>query len=86
MVPKSQFSEAYASFLEILVAARKAAGLTQTELAHRLGRRQGFISIVETGVRRLDLIEFCAFARAIGRDPVELFSRVYRALPPHLDI
>lgn len=85
-MPKSQFSEAYASFLEVLVAARKAAGLTQTELADRLGRRQGFISIVETGVRRLDLIEFCAFAKAIGRDPVELFSRIYTALPDRLDV
>lgn len=85
-MPKSQFSEAYASFLEVLVAARKAAGLTQTELADRLGRRQGFVSIVETGVRRLDLIEFCAFAKATGRDPVELFSRVYEALPDDLDI
>jgi transcriptional regulator with XRE-family HTH domain len=76
LVPKSQFSEAYASFLAVLIAARRAAGLTQTQLADRLGRRQGFVSIVETGVRRLDLIEFCAFAKAMQRDPVELFSRI----------
>lgn len=85
-MPRSQFSEAYRSFLEVLVSARKGAGLTQTELADRLGRRQGFVSIVETGVRRVDLIEFCAIAKAIGRDPVELFSRVYESLPDHVDI
>lgn len=85
-MPKSQFSKAYGSFLKVLVSARKASGLTQTDLADRLGRRQGFVSIVETGVRRLDLIEFCAFAKAMRRDPVELFSRVYEALPDHLDV
>lgn len=85
-MPRSQFSEAYASFLRVLVGARKESGLTQTELAERIGRKQGFVSIVETGVRRLDLVEFCAIAKAIGRDPVELFSRVYEALPNRLEI
>jgi transcriptional regulator with XRE-family HTH domain len=86
LVPKSQFSGAYRTFLDILTAARKEAGLTQTELAERIGRRQTHISIIETGVRRLDLIEFCALARAMETDPVKLFERVYRALPDDLDI
>lgn len=85
-MPRSQFSEAYAAFLAILRQARKEAGLTQTELAERIGRKQGHVSIIETGVRRIDLIEFCAIARAIGRDPVELFAQVYEALPEHLDV
>lgn len=69
-----------------LTAARKQAGVTQAELADRIGRRQGHISIIETGVRRLDLIEFCALAKAIGADPVELFEKIYRALPDDLEI
>ena len=60
--------------------------MTQTELAERIGRRQGHISIIETGVRRLDLVEFCAIAKAMGADPVQLFERVYRALPDELDV
>lgn len=85
-MPKSQFSEAYAAFLTILRQTRKDAGITQTELAERIGRKQGHVSIIETGVRRIDLIEFCAIARALGRDPEELFAKVYKALPEHLDV
>lgn len=85
-MPKSQFSEAYGVFLGILRQARRDAGLTQVELAERIGRKQGHVSIVESGVRRIDLIEFCAIAKAMGRDPVELFARVYEALPERLDV
>lgn len=85
-MPRSQFSPAYRTFIEILAAARKEAGLTQAELAERIGRKQAHISIIETGVRRVDLIEFCALAKAIGRDPVDLFEQIYRALPDRLDI
>jgi len=85
-VPKSQFSPAYRTFIEILVAARKEAGLTQAELGARIGRKQAHISIIETGVRRVDLIEFCALARAMGYDPEELFSRINKALPKQLDV
>lgn len=85
-MPKSQFSVAYKTFIDVLTAARKEAGLTQVELAQRIGRRQTHISIIETGVRRVDLVEFCALAKAMGHDPVVLFERVYRALPEDLDI
>jgi len=33
----------------LLVAARNAKGLNQTQLAERLGRRQNFVSACETG-------------------------------------
>lgn len=70
----------------MLAAARKEAGLTQTEVGDKIGRRQTHISIIETGVRRVDVVEFCAIAKAMGYDPVELFGRVYRALPDELDV
>lgn len=85
-MPKSQFSEAYGILVDALRAARQEAGLTQIELAQRIGRKQGHVSIIETGVRRIDLIEFCAIVKAMGRDPVELFARIYEQLPHDLDI
>ena len=85
-MPKSQFSEGYKAFLTVLVAARKEAGLTQTDVAERIGRRQTHISIIETGVRRLDLIEFCALAKAMGYNPNTLFARITAALPDELEI
>lgn len=85
-MPKSQFTPAYASFVKVLVAARKEAGVTQVELADRLGKPQPFVSSIEKGVRRVDLIEFYAIARALKLDPEALFGAVVKKLPKHVDI
>lgn len=85
-MPKSVFTDAYASLLVVLIEARKSAGLTQVELARRLGKPQPFVSYFERGERRIDVIEFCAVARAIGVEPEVLFSKVMDRLPEHLEI
>lgn len=85
-MPKSVFSEAYASLLAVLIEARKEAGLSQAQLASALGRPQPFISYVERGERRVDVIEFCAIARALGCDPESLFRKVVLQLPDALPI
>lgn len=58
----------------LLVEARRTAGLKQTELAARLNKPQSYVSKVETGERQLNVIEFVAYARAIGLHPIALFS------------
>ena len=85
-VPKSVFTEAYAIFLQVLGDARRDAKVTQAELAARLGRPQPFISFVESGERRVDVIEFYAIARALELDPEALFARIAARLPEHVDI
>ena len=50
---KSVFSDDYTLFLELLHNARKRAGLTQEQVAERLGKTQSFISKCERGERRL---------------------------------
>ena len=85
-MPKSVFSDAYAIFLRALVAARKDAGVSQVELARRVGRDQPFISLVENGVRRVDLIEFYVLARGIGVDPVAMFAAIASELPAEIRI
>ena len=85
-MPKSVFTDAYASFLSVLIAARKDAGLSQVDLARKIGRDQPFISHIERGVRRVDLVEFYVIAKALGVDPVELFSRVAKAMPERISI
>lgn len=62
--------------IELLVQARKDAGLTQVELGKRLGQRQTFVSKFELGERRLDVAEFIAVAREIGIDPKQLIETV----------
>lgn len=56
----------YLVLLESLRAARKAAGLSQSEVASRLGKDQTFVSKIELGERHLDVIEFFDLCRALG--------------------
>ena len=62
---RSAFTSKYTRFRRLLADARRAAGLTQVALAKKLGRPQSFISKVERGERRLDVIEFLEVARAL---------------------
>ena len=63
---KSTFSDEYAVFLRLLREARTASGVTQEELAERIGNTQSFVSKCERGERRLDIVEVRAFCQAIG--------------------
>lgn len=85
-MPTSMFTAAYRVLVDALVRARKEAGLSQTELGLRLGKGQKYISVIETGVRRVDLIEFHAIALALGRDPVELYGMIAHELPEIIEI
>ena len=63
----------------ILIAARKAAGLTQGEVARRIKRPQSFVAKYEGGERRIDVIEFMAVARALEREPRDMFAELVRS-------
>lgn len=70
----STHSPDYQLFLRILRETRKRQGVPQVELASRLGNTQTFVSKCERGERRIDLVEFVAFAEALGVDPQELLA------------
>ena len=72
--------EAHRKCQELLVEARKKAGLTQAELSSRLKRPQSFVSKYERGERRLDVIEFAEVAKAVGIDPVRFLGKLYREI------
>jgi transcriptional regulator with XRE-family HTH domain len=69
---KSLYTGQGKRFCELLIAARKKAGLTQTELAKRIGVDQAFISKYENGDRRLDVLEFLKIAEALNVDPASI--------------
>lgn len=75
-MPKTIFDGDHAKLVDALVEARAQSGLTQTQLAERIGRDQTFISLIERGQRRVDVIEFIGLAKALGLDPAELFRSV----------
>ncbi|MCP4559187.1 MAG: helix-turn-helix transcriptional regulator [Bosea sp.] len=65
----------HARVIALLVAARRDHGLTQADLARRLGRSTNFVFRVEAGARHLDVAEFIAIARALEVDPYELLRQ-----------
>ena len=65
----------------MLIDARNHADLTQAELGRRLGRPQPFISLVERGERRIDVIQFYAIMKALGIDPEQAFRALIARLP-----
>jgi transcriptional regulator with XRE-family HTH domain len=85
-MPKSVFTDAYASVIATLVALRKERGVSQVELARRLGKSQQFISYVERCERRIDVVEFFAIVRALGDDPLIVLGKVAAELPANLTI
>ncbi|HQW82562.1 MAG: helix-turn-helix transcriptional regulator [Rhodanobacteraceae bacterium] len=52
--------------IELLRDSRVAADLTQAQLSEQLGRAQSFVSDVERGQRRLDLVQLRDWCAAIG--------------------
>jgi transcriptional regulator with XRE-family HTH domain len=79
-IRKSVHSPEQQLLREILVAARDKAGLSQQELAGRLGKHQSFVAKYEGGERRLDVIEFVTIVRAIGADPVRILKSLVRQI------
>jgi DNA-binding transcriptional regulator YiaG len=57
-----------------LRAVREAAGLTQTELASRFDRLQSFVSTVERGLVRLDIVQIREWCLAC-RTTLPLFAQ-----------
>lgn len=78
---KTIFGGDHRHLVEVLVQARQQSGLTQAQLADRVQKDQTFISIIERGQRRVDVLEFVALARAMEADPARLFAEVLKRLP-----
>jgi transcriptional regulator with XRE-family HTH domain len=80
-MPRSLFSAPYGELLRLLVSARRDAGLRQVDLAERLGKPQSFVSKMERGERRLDVVELIVVARAIGVDEIGFLRMVAATVP-----
>ena len=63
---------------EILAARRDAAGVTQMELAARLRRPQSWVSKVEHGERRIDVVEFLEVTEALGCEAMDILAELKR--------
>ena len=62
-MPKTIYSKDHKYIVERLKTARLAAGLDQIKAAKSLGKTQSYISKIESGQRRIDIIALKEFAR-----------------------
>lgn len=73
---KSTHTPEYDALRSELRATRERAGLSQRELAGRLRLPHSWVAKVETGERRIDLIEFGWFMSACEADPIPVSARL----------
>lgn len=73
---KTISSQAYARFLKLLKETREKAGITQVEIAERLGVTQSFVSKCERGERRVDIVELREWCIAM-ETTLEKFVRAF---------
>ena len=69
---------------EVLTLARERAGIKQADLAARLGMPASYLSKIENGTRRLDVIELIRIAEAMGVEADEIVRQVTGALRAQL--
>ena len=76
---KSISTRNYAHFLVCLRAEREKAGVSQEEMAARLGETQSFVSKCERGERRMDIVELREFCKAMGLTLEKFVKQLERA-------
>lgn len=76
----------YRSIIETIKAVRTERGISQRELARRLGKPPSFVNKIEQLERRLDVLEFIAIAQALGIAPDKLIARLTDNLPEHVKL
>jgi transcriptional regulator with XRE-family HTH domain len=65
---------------EVMVRVRERAGLKQADVAARLGLPASYLSKIENGTRRLDVIELIHIAEALDADPADIVRELERKL------
>jgi ribosome-binding protein aMBF1 (putative translation factor) len=75
---KTIYAKEYQLLLRLMRDARDKSGVTQVELAESLGQSQSFVSKIERGERRLDVLQLRTILAICGvklTDFVERFER-----------
>lgn len=65
----------YRQLVDQLRERRESIGVSQGALARMLGWTQQKVSYIETGARRMDVLEYLWLAKALGLSPLAAFRR-----------
>lgn len=75
-MPKTITSPLQKKLATMLVELRKKAGLRQIDLAEKLGVYQSWVTHLESGQRRVDVVELIELGRIIGFDPADVVKKL----------
>lgn len=79
-VKKTLNKKEYKILLEQLYRLRLSSGLRQSDLANKLKTPQSFVSKIESGERKIDLIELREICIALGSNLKEFINEFEKAL------
>lgn len=75
------YSEAQKSVARAFAEARRAAGMKQIDLAFAIGKHQSYISDIERGQRRIDVLELYVIATALNIAPETFYLALVGDIP-----
>lgn len=73
-MPRAIYTKDHNEIVERLKEARIEIGLGQVEVAEKLGRTQSYISKIESGQRRFDVLQLKEFAK-LYKKPLDFFVK-----------
>lgn len=79
-MPKSIHRPEHQALVDLLRKHRNAAGLTQVQCSKALKRPQSFMSDVESGSRRLDIVQLRDLCAVLGISLTELVEELEIAI------
>lgn len=71
---KTIYTQDHKHLVQRLKKARIGVGLGQKEAGEKIGKSQSYISKIESGQRRIDIIQLKFFAKAYGKN-IEFFIK-----------
>jgi ribosome-binding protein aMBF1 (putative translation factor) len=77
-VVKTLGTERHKALIALLIEKHEAAGLTQSDLAAKLGEYQSFVARLESGQRRVDVVEFLKLSEILEFDAASTLRRIQK--------
>lgn len=73
---KTIYTREYRILLRMLKSKRQQKRISQEEMAKKLGVPQSFISKIESGERRIDVMELFRYCEGIGIDVIQFIKEL----------